>query len=113
MSDVKDDLDFSIPASVIQSAVDGWNPNHPPRLVSVEWNPPAVSADIRRAIEEIRSNNRILVYGGQSATLIEWAERFNVRPDLISRRLARKWDLGKALMTPPNQKHWRKSMREG
>ncbi len=48
-----------------------------------------------------RSRNRVLSFAGENMPLSAWAERLNVRRELIRDRLADNWTIERTLTTPP------------
>jgi hypothetical protein len=46
------------------------------------------------------SNNKIIEYGGESKSLIEWAEQYGLRGDTLNRRLKNGWSIEDALHKP-------------
>lgn len=52
-----------------------------------------------------RGNNRIIEMRGESHTLTEWADLFNMSVDTLASRLTRGWNIEKALTMPVKKKN--------
>ncbi len=47
-----------------------------------------------------KRNNKILDFMGQKKSLSEWAEIYNIKPALVSKRINANWDIERALTAP-------------
>lgn len=56
-----------------------------------------------------RRSNRMVTHNGETLCVTEWAERLGIDPKLLLCRLLRGWSHERALTTPVNAKHRRKS----
>jgi hypothetical protein len=52
-----------------------------------------------------RRSNRLMALNGQTKTAAEWARGAGLNPETLSARLARGWDLGRALAEPVKRKN--------
>lgn len=58
-----------------------------------------------------RRSNHIITYNGETKTLIEWAEQYNIKFEALYGRIKNGWPIDKAL-TMPLGKHYRKSSND-
>jgi hypothetical protein len=58
----------------------------------------------RQVNDRNRRSNRLITYQGETLSLIEWSERFDLWPDTLGERLASGWTVERALTTPTRRK---------
>lgn len=58
----------------------------------------------RKVNDRNRRSNRIVSHNGRAFTVAEWAERHGIRPDTLTHRIDKGWDMALALSTPVRAK---------